>query len=91
MKKQWIFTTALASVSLFLSSCVDPYYGSGYGAGPYPANGAEAIVPVVVGAALVGAILSNNSSSNKCYRGSNYGGAYYGGGHHYRRPAPRCW
>jgi hypothetical protein len=90
MKKQWIFTTALASVSLFFSSCADPYYGSGYGAGPYPANGAEAIVPVVVGAALVGAILSNNSSS-KCYRGSNYGGAYYGGGHHYRRPAPRCW
>lgn len=90
MKKHWIVVTTLAALSGLLSSCADPYYGSGYGAGPYPANAAEAIVPLVVGAAVVGAILSNNKSSSNCYRGS-YGGAYYGGGHHYRRPAPRCW
>jgi hypothetical protein len=82
MKKQWIIATAFASVSLLLSSCADPYYGSGYGAGPYPANAAEAIVPVVVGAALVGAILSNNNDN--CHRG-------YHRGYHYHRPPPRCW
>ena len=82
MKKHWIIATALASVSLLLSSCADPYYGSGYGAGPYPANAAEAIVPVVVGAALVGAILSNNND--------NYHRGYHRG-HHYHRPPPRCW
>ncbi len=82
MKKQWIIATAFASVSFLLSSCADPYYGSGYGAGPYPANAAEAVVPVVVGAALVGAILSNNNDN--CHRG-------YHRGHHYHRPPPRCW
>lgn len=79
MKKQWMLLIAAGAV--MLSSCYDPYYGSGYGAGPYPANAAEAVVPLVVGAALVGAILSNN---NDCYRGGYYGG-------NYRCPPRPCW
>lgn len=80
MKKQWMLL--IGAGALMLSSCYDPYYGSGYGAGPYPANAAEAVVPLVVGAALVGAILSNNNDN--CYRGPYYGG-------HYRCPPRRGW
>jgi len=67
MKHSSLFAIATAA-SLLFSSCADPYYGSGYGAGPYPANGAEAVVPLVVGAALVGAILSNNHDHRPRYR-----------------------
>lgn len=59
MKKQWMLMFVAGSV--MLSSCADPYYGSGYGAGPYPANSAEALVPLVVGAAVVGALLSDDN------------------------------
>lgn len=85
MKKQWMIVSVLAAVSVLLSSCADPYYGSGYGAGPYPRNTAEAVVPIVVGAALVGAILSNNNNNDNYYRRSNYGG------HHYHSAPPSCW
>lgn len=80
MKKQWMLLIAVGAV--MLSSCYDPYYGSGYGAGPYPSNAAEAAVPLVVGAALVGAILSNNNDN--CYRRPYYGG-------HYHCPPRRGW
>jgi hypothetical protein len=81
MKHASLFALGTAAALLF-SSCADPYYGSGYGAGPYPANGAEALVPLVVGAAVVGAILSNNNDCRP-HRG------YYGG--HYCPPPRYGW
>lgn len=86
MKKHWILATTIAALSALFTSCADPYYGSGYGARPYPANAAEAAVPIVVGAAVVGAILSNNRP-----RHSSYHGGYHGGHHNYCPPPRRHW
>jgi hypothetical protein len=81
MKKHWILLTSLVACCGLFSSCADPYYGSGYGAGPYPANAAEAAVPIVVGAAVVGAILNNNRPNKN----------YHGGHNHYCPPPRRHW
>jgi hypothetical protein len=74
---------ALAAAAFLFTSCADPYYGSGYGAGPYPANTAEAIVPLVVGAAVVGALLSDD---NDCRPSRSYHG-----GHHHCPPPHYGW
>jgi len=87
MKKNWIFAAVAAVLTGLFSSCADPYYGAGYGSGDYPRNTAEAVVPLVVGAALVSAIISNNQPRNCNY----YGGGGYHGGYPPHCPPPRCY
>ena len=84
MNKKLIFAGFVTAASLLLSSCVDPYYNSGYGGGGggYGQNPVAAALPIIAGAALVGAIIDNNSGhSNRHYSNNynsngNYGGAY---------------
>ncbi|MFM2171019.1 MAG: hypothetical protein RI957_1248 [Verrucomicrobiota bacterium] len=51
---------AIVASAILFSSCADPYYGPTYGPAPYPANCAETVVPLVVGAAVVAALLSHD-------------------------------
>jgi hypothetical protein len=69
-KKLFLLGCSLAFSGL-LSSCYTAPYGGYSDGGDFPRNGAEALVPIVVGAALIAAIASNNS-----HHGGYYGGHY---------------
>jgi hypothetical protein len=90
MNKKLMFAGIVTAASLLFSSCVDPYYNSGYdnyGGGGYPRNSVEAALPIIAGAALVGAIIDNNSG----HHGRNYSSGHYGGAYQHCPPPRYGW
>jgi hypothetical protein len=53
MKNNWIVAAVAAVLTGLFACCANSYHGAGYGSGDYPQNNAEAVAPLVVGAALV--------------------------------------
>jgi hypothetical protein len=77
MNKKLLLLVCSIAFSGILSSCYTAPYDGGYvNGGDFPRNGAEALVPIVVGAAIIGALASS-------HHGGHYSHNSYSHGCHY--------